>query len=716
MPPQLPPFAVPGLGIPIDDQTFAPPPPPVPFGPALEPAVEAAPLVPPAPALLDYEPAPPPPVPAGLAPIPSAQPAFAVSVAAPPPAPGTDPMVAARDLQVAGITDRTRSAYAPAQAATQTARDFDAAGEQLGRRWLDMQRQISQTTDPEARAKLVSQAADLETEARAVELGGKQARLDADVALATGDAEVAVAGQELALVRREQAAEQIRTERETRNAELATLRQDRAVAAKKVQERRDGAAQLLKAQAAGDSTTTGAAVASLIGELTAAFAQRRQPNLDGAISTVLELGRERLAAQRAAAGADVEAAEEGAAALDRSIVDIEAEGAAADAAILDQAQQALDLELLKARGTPREVALFRAQEAVRTARARAEAEATAKQTEATSKQRQGEAEITLKMAQARKAEAEAARLGRRGLGGGAGGAAGSGTLAPNVVTLPGTLDVVAQFPNTKTGRARAQQAAELVSAQSETLRLLNEYTALLEDYGERGILDNKDFHRTPEYAEIETARQAIIGPLAKIYAGGFNPSVNMEERAERSVALPDGWWQKSGIAAASVARLQQQAEEGFREKAGPVGLSPEAVEKVIAFRRKRGESTRDLKAKLSKNAEKVLVDPAADTRTRIAAIDALVERHKTQTGKGETGAAWVNAALLSLQQAQRALPENADPKVRAAVDARVEELAAQWRKIGSSGLEQTNKEQARKKAAEREAEFDMVRGFPRSLR
>ena len=716
MPPQLPPFAVPGLGIPIDDQTFASPPPPVPFGPALEPAIEAPPLVQPAPALLDYEPAPPPPMPAELASIPSAPPAFAVPVAAPPPAPGTDPVIAARDLQVAGITDRTRSAYAPAHAATQTARDFDAAGEQLGRRWLDMQRQISQTTDPAARAKLVAQATDLETEARAVELGGKQARLDADVALATGDAEVEVAGQELALVRREQAAEQIRAEREKRNAELETLRQDRAAAAKKVQERRDSAAQLLHAQAAGDSTTTWSSVGALIGELTSAFAQRRQPNLDGAISTVLELGRERLAAQRAAAGAEVETAEEGAAAIDRSIVDIEAEGAAADAAILDQAQQALDQELLKARGTPREVALFRAQEAVRTARARAEAEATAKQTEATSKQRQGEAEITLKMAQARKAEAEAARLGRRGIGGGAGGAAGSGTLAPNIVTLPGTNEIVAQFPNTAQGRKRAYDAALLVSAQSETLRLLNEYQALLEDYGTRGLFDDKDFARTDEFSDIETARQAIVGPLAKIYAGGFNPSIEMEKRAERSVSLPAGWWQKSGVATASLKRLQHQAEEGFREKAGPVGLSPEAVEKVIAFRRKRGESERDLKDKLSKNAEKVLVDAAQDPKVRISAINALVERHKTQTGKGETGKAWVNGALLTLQRVQAQMPKDADPQVRAALDKKVEELAEDWRKVGSAGQLRTNEEQARSQAAEREAEFEAVREFPRSIR
>lgn len=614
-------------------------------------------------------------------PVPFALPFTAPALPEAPLAPDQSPTMAERETRIAGTLDRTRAAYAPAETAAQVVRDFDDAKQELGRRWLDVQRKRVNATDPAEIEQLTQQAAEIESQHVAMETGRRQARLDADAALVQGDAEVEVAGQELAVLRREQAAEEIGRERLKRRAQVDQLKSDRAAAETRVRERRDSATALLRAQVDDDTSTTWASVASLIGELTSAYAQRRVPNLDGAIQSVLTLGRERLSRQREAAGAEVESAEADLSDIGRSLDDIAAEGAATDVAILEQAQAALDLELAKARGTPREVAVFRAQQAVADATAKANNEALAKQTEAESKRRQAEAEIQLKQAQARKAMAEAAKLERRGMGGGQG--TGTNTIAPHVVTMPGTSDVLATFPKTAAGRAAATKAREVVGASAAGLRVLNEYLADIEDYGERGLFDRNGWAKSPEMAALETNRQAIIGPLAKVYAGGFNPSINMEERAEQAVAFPEGWWQREGTARASVEALIKQAEDGFRENASVAGLAPAAVEEMIRQRRALAFSKRDARNKLMKDAEKVLADPKRDPRTRVAAVEALTDRLRTETPEGSTGNAWVPAAIRELQNVLPTLDDTQDKRVKAAVQSKLTELQKLWSAQGS---------------------------------
>jgi hypothetical protein len=611
-----------------------------------------------------------------------------------PATPGQTAAGAARELDIAGTLDRARGAYAPAAQAAQTVRAFDDAGEQLGRRWLENRRQLAVTTDPAERKRLDDEAAKIDGEARAVQMGRVQARQDADAAIAQGDLETDVAARDLSVMRREQAAEDVARERERRRVELERARTDRAAAAARVRERRGEAAALLKTQAEGDTATTWAGVAALIGEMTSAFAQRRQPDMDGAIKSVLDLGRERLAKQREAAGAAVDVAQADVDELERSMADIEAEGAASDAAILDQAQAALDLEMAKAKGTPREVAVYRAQEAVRTATEQAQAEAEIKQSDAIARRRQAEADIALKAAQASKAQAEANKLMRRGMG--AGGTPGPGTLASNVVAIPGTDLTLATFKNTKQGRAEATKAREVVTGSAPGLRVLYEYLADIEDYGTRGLFDQKDWARSPEMAALETARQAIVGPLAKVYAGGYNPSVSMEERAEKAVAFPEGWWQREGTARASVEKLVEQAEDSFREAASGAGIDAAAAERMIKHLRNRAVSSRDIRAQMVEKAEKFIVDANQKPSVRQRAVGALVQRMKRDTGEGATGQAWIQGSIRALQSTLPQLEGEDNADIRATVEAEIARLDAMWGRVGREGIENTEREQGKR--------------------
>lgn len=198
-----------------------------------------------------------------------------------------------------------------------------------------------------------------------------EARYSAVGAQAAGQA----AAQEISTINYENAVNKIQSNLEQRNLQLEEQKRLRDTARSDAKRSRDKYVELLKSQVNDDPATTTSSVLAMIGEFGLAYARNREPDTAGAIKGILEMGRQKLQRQREAAGAEVQAKESDIQDLSTSIAEIQAEGAAQDAAILGQARAVAELQMMKAQGTPREMAAFLAVEELKRAESSAQAKA-----------------------------------------------------------------------------------------------------------------------------------------------------------------------------------------------------------------------------------------------------------------------------------------------------------------------------------------------------
>jgi hypothetical protein len=83
----------------------------------------------------------------------------------------------------------------------------------------------------------------------------------------------------------------------------------------------------------------------------------------------------------------------------------------------------------------------------------------------------------------------------------------------------------------------ADAARELAASSSEAVRIMNRLDILRETGAKQGAFGVG----SDEYNEAKTLRQQLVSKMSKIYAGGFNPSIEHEKTAEGAVPDPTSW-------------------------------------------------------------------------------------------------------------------------------------------------------------------------------
>lgn len=330
-------------------------------------------------------------------------------------APGQTPEMGAAEVQAAGRADVYSNAFGGARQALGTSQQIAGVQDQISADIAGLQQRYA-SASPEERPQIAAELNEtLQERAAASEV---KALADDEVAVEQAKAAAAVKSEyeRYALAENQKVHDELAARRAKVEAEVAQKRMDREAAVAKVDAAEKRYLDLLKRQAEGDTATTLSGVAAMIGEMWQAWAERRPPNTAAAIENILRLGRERLQGQRDAASAEVQSLSGDVEQIDASIKAVEADRAEQESAILTDLTRRLELERMRASGTPREIAIAQAEDATRGALAAKRQEATEKRAEAVQDQRLKEEEIRLKSAQADKALAEAGIAERRAMG------------------------------------------------------------------------------------------------------------------------------------------------------------------------------------------------------------------------------------------------------------------------------------------------------------
>lgn len=334
-------------------------------------------------------------------------------------APGQTENMGAAELAATGRADIYSNTFAGARQALGTSEQIAGVQDRIDSDIAGLQQRYA-SASPEERSAIQAEMAQKLQERGA--LAEVRALADDEVAVqhARADAAVKSEFEAYALAENQKVHDELAARRSKVEAEVAQKRMDREAAVAKVDEAEKRYVDLLKRQAQDDPATTVAGVAAMIGEMWQAFAERRPPNTAAALNQILELGRDRLNRQRQAAEAEVQVLSGDVSQISASIKEVEAERAEQEAAILTDLTRRLELERMRASGTPREIAIAQAEDATRGALAAKRQEATEKRAAAVQDQRLKEEEIRLKSAQADKALAEAGIASRKAAGIGSG--------------------------------------------------------------------------------------------------------------------------------------------------------------------------------------------------------------------------------------------------------------------------------------------------------
>lgn len=482
----------------------------------------------------------------------------------------------------------------------------------LEREQADLIGQLAKAPTPEIEKRIAAGAVALE--AKRGQQGKDRAKAQEDRAVyeaqVSADARAAEVSSAEAARAEFQAA---KTKADARRAQLDSAAQS---AEKDLADRKRAYGQTLRAGPK-DQQSWGVMLAEMVTEGINATLERRPLNLGKLVDRWHQQNREAFADAVRADEAGLDFAEDALARAANERARLDQELAMQRAAIYEAAAEDLDIRLKRASSELEEAQLLGVRDGVRQAQAQQEALAMASAQEAQLKREEMRAKIA-------KTQAETAVLRRKaapGIGGGTVGAAGTGFLPQNVVTLPGTQEVIATAPKDKVGIAAAKKANETLVAFDDFLRQANEYEALLEDYGQRGVFDKTGFAESPQMRTLETARSTLGAAFAKILASGYNPSTVIEEKANEILSPPEGWWQRSGTALAGIREIKRNAEEQLKPSLQNVGgLDAAAVEKYIAFRRARSQSKRDTVTEFRTRAGEIAANPEEKLATREEAV------------------------------------------------------------------------------------------------
>lgn len=462
-------------------------------------------------------------------------------------------------------------------------------------------------------------------------------------------------------------------------------------------------------------------VASVIAEALAARHTGREPNFAGVLGQLEQATKaefdDRVQRQIALIAESEDSLSK--AAQQKRVID--AQKAERRAEILATIEMDIQSKMAAARGTAREAQLALVAGDVRKAREAAEMQALIEQQKAAQANEKARLDNELKQAQIDKTRAEATEAQRKasGVGSGAAPSVAWSAREPNKVYIPLLDTELASFEGQPNAEKRAKETGAMVNTGFQYLKALNEYEALLEDYGSRKLMDKSGWTESDEYRDLATHHAMLKTALAKVIAGqGFSTTESDLRAAEGMTPLPTAW---NDTSKAAVERMRKNGEDQLRITLSQ-SLDTGAQEKLIREVRRFGTSKRDLQRVLVERAPDVLTDADRPLSARMGALNALSESiRKNITTDGEQ--AERDAILGEINVIRNArtqiLEQEYDPddpvggvtdtayEVLEAMRKREAELRKIWSKIGAEGTKTID----RRKAAEEVREVAPATGF-----
>lgn len=400
---------------------------------------------------------------------------------------------------------------------------------------------------------------------------------------------------------------------------------------------------------------------------------------------------------------------------------IDGQKAAQRAEVLATIEMDIQSKMAGARGTAREAQLAMVASDVRSAREAAEKTAMLELQKANAAAEKARLDRELQEAQIRKANAEASeKEGEAARKAGGGGVAKVEPVAwsarePSKVYIPYLDTELASFEGQPNAEKRAEKAGAMVTDSFRYLQTLQEYEAMLEDYGSKKLMDKSGWTESAEYRELATQHAQLKNALAKVIAGqGFSTTESDNKAAEAMVPLPSAWNDQSRVA---VARMRKNGENQLRLTLSQ-SLDTKAQERLIKEARRWGTSKTDLRKKAVTEAPEILTDSSKPVDARLEAINTLSERVR-QDIQGDGEQAQRDAILAEIQVLKNATTEilerEYDPEepetgvtddaytVVEAIKRRQRDLEKVYRKIGTDNA--NKREGARKEDAARSGDF-----------
>jgi hypothetical protein len=539
-----------------------------------------------------------------------------------------------------------------------------------------------------------------------------QARLQAETDLATMEREAELRGaaaQEAGAALF--AAESKQIEANARE-QVAKIQADESAARARMDEDRKVYREALKTGPA--KTSMVLTVASVIAEALAARHTGREPNFASVIGQLEQATKgefdDRVQRQLALIAESEDSLSK--AAQQKRVID--AQKAERRAEILATIEMDIQSKMAGARGTAREAQLAMVAGDVRKAKEAAEHQALIEQQKAAQANEKARLDRELQEAQIRKAQAEAAEkeaeaARKAGIGGEKKTEAWS-ARTPDRVYIPMLDTELASFEGQPNAEKRAKEAGAQVTSGFQYLKALNEYEAMLEDYGSRNLMDKSGWTESDEYRDLATHHAMLKTSLAKVIAGqGFSTTESDLRAAEGMTPLPKAW---NDTSKAAVARMRKNGEDQLRITLSQ-SLDTKAQEKLIREVRRFGTSKRDLQRALVERAPEVLTDATRPVEARLGALKALGENiRKGVTSEGDQAERdAILAEINEIRNAKTAIAEQEydpdDPiggvtdegnEVLRALKAREDELRAMWRKVGTSAIGVSERKQRDVKA------------------
>lgn len=386
---------------------------------------------------------------------------------------------------------------------------------------------------------------------------------------------------------------------------------------------------------------------------------------------------------------------------------IDAQRAAQRAEVLQSIEIDIQAKMAGARGTVAEAQLATVAGDVRAAREAAEMQAIAEQQKAQQAIDKAALDRQLQEAQIRKANAEAAEkegevASKAGAGTGSAKEAAWSSRDPNKVYVPFTDTVLATFEGANADK-RAEKAGALVTDGFKYMKTLYEYEAMVEDYGNRKLLDRSGWTESDEYRKLATKHARLRTALAKVIAGqGFSTTESDMRAAEKMAPLPTTW---NDTTRAALEQMRKDGDDDFRLTLNQA-IDTKAQEALIREARRFGTSETELQRALVSRSPALITDTSKPVETRLKAISALSANVRSGNGSDEQSER--DAILAELQEIKNAttfiLQNEYDPddpvggvtddahEVVKALRAREAELRSLYREVGADNATKREKE------------------------